>query len=92
MGDIVINPDTFFERLSSLYNAWKADKRSGEGSFGGADSIVVLTGKADQDTVYTKNNALHVRLRPLGRHARRESVYADHLRSFGFWAMNFRQR
>ncbi|KAK4938368.1 FACT complex subunit spt16 [Elasticomyces elasticus] len=59
MGDIVINPDTFFERLSSLYNSWKADKRSGEGSFGGADSIVVLTGKADQDTIYTKNNALH---------------------------------
>ncbi|KAK7888368.1 FACT complex subunit spt16 [Exophiala xenobiotica] len=59
MGDIVINADTFFERLSALYNSWKADKRAGDGSFGGADSIVILTGKADQDTQYTKSNALH---------------------------------
>ncbi|EXJ93667.1 xaa-Pro aminopeptidase [Capronia coronata CBS 617.96] len=59
MGDIVINANTFFERLTTLYNAWKADKRSGDGSFGGADTIVVLTGKADQDTQYVKNNAVH---------------------------------
>ncbi|EHY54917.1 FACT complex subunit spt16 [Exophiala dermatitidis] len=59
MSDIVINPDTFFDRLSTLYNAWKADKRSGDGSFGGADTIVILTGKADQETQYVKNNAVH---------------------------------
>ncbi|KIX94135.1 uncharacterized protein Z520_10161 [Fonsecaea multimorphosa CBS 102226] len=59
MSDIVINPDTFFERLQTLYNAWKADKRSGNEVFGGADSIVVLTGKAAEDTVYVKNNAVH---------------------------------
>lgn len=60
MSDIVINPDAFFDRLSTLYNSWKADKRSGDGSFGGADAIVILTGKADQDTQYVKNNAVHV--------------------------------
>ena len=60
MSDIVIQPGPFFERLTSFYNAWKADKRSGDGSFGGADTIVILTGKADQDTQYVKNNALHV--------------------------------
>lgn len=60
MTDIVINPTIFFDRLSTLYNAWKADKRSGDGSFGGADAIVVLTGKADQETQYVKNNAVHV--------------------------------
>ncbi|KIW99366.1 uncharacterized protein Z518_11354 [Rhinocladiella mackenziei CBS 650.93] len=60
MSDIVINADTFFDRLSTLYNAWKTDKRSGDGSFGGTDTIVILTGKADQqDTQYIKNNAVH---------------------------------
>lgn len=57
---IVINADIFFERLSSLYTSWKADKRSGDSLFGGAESIVVLTGKAEQESSYQKNNALHV--------------------------------
>jgi len=60
MSDIVINADTFFDRLSVLYNSWKADKRSQDAVFGGADSIVVLTGKAEQESTYQKNNALHV--------------------------------
>lgn len=62
MAEIIINSEVFFDRLSTLYNSWKADKRSGDGSFGGADSIVVVTGRADQDTQYVKNNAVHVRL------------------------------
>ena len=60
MGDIVINASVFFERLSALYASWKQDKRSSDGIFGGADSIVVVTGKAEQESVYQKNNALHV--------------------------------
>ena len=60
MGDIVINADVFFERLSALYASWKQDKRSSDGIFSGADSIVVVTGKAEQESVYQKNNALHV--------------------------------
>lgn len=60
MGDIVINANVFFERLSALYASWKQDKRSSDGIFSGADSIVVVTGKAEQESVYQKNNALHV--------------------------------
>ena len=61
MGDaIVINPDTFFDRLGHLHTAWKADKKAGDALFGGADSIVILTGKAEQESSYLKNQAFHV--------------------------------
>ncbi len=89
MGDIVINADTFFERLSTLYNSWKADKRAGDGSFVGADSIVILTGKADQDTQYTKSNALHVKFIPVATAATSAVASTDQSCSSGFWAMNF---
>jgi nucleosome binding factor SPN SPT16 subunit len=59
---IVINATTFFDRLSHFYTLWKADKRSGgDALFGGVGSIVVLAGKAEQESSYQKNNALHVR-------------------------------
>jgi nucleosome binding factor SPN SPT16 subunit len=59
---IVINANTFFDRLSHFYTLWKADKRSGgDALFGGVGSIVVLAGKAEQESSYQKNNALHVR-------------------------------
>jgi nucleosome binding factor SPN SPT16 subunit len=57
---IVINADAFFDRLTHFYNSWKSDKRAGDGVFGGADSIVVLAGKAEQESSYQKHNALHV--------------------------------
>jgi hypothetical protein len=57
---IVINADAFFDRLTHFYNLWKSDKRAGDGVFGGADSIVVLAGKAEQESSYQKHNALHV--------------------------------
>lgn len=57
---IVINAKNFHDRLAALYNAWKADKRSSDGTFAGADSLVIVTGKADEETVYHKNNAIHV--------------------------------
>jgi len=61
MSDISIAAKPFFDRLSGLYASWKQEKRSNEGAFGGADSIVVITGKAEQDvSIYQKNNALHV--------------------------------
>ncbi|EXJ60662.1 xaa-Pro aminopeptidase [Cladophialophora yegresii CBS 114405] len=61
MTDVQVDATAFFERLQSLYNAWKADKRAGSGNeaFGGADTIIVLTGKAADETVYVKNNAIH---------------------------------
>jgi Xaa-Pro aminopeptidase len=58
---IVINADTFFDRLGQLYSSWKSDKRSGDALFGGVESLVVLTGKAEQESSYLKHNALHVR-------------------------------
>ena len=63
MADVQVDATAFFDRLQSLYNLWKADKRSGSGGnelFGGADTIIILTGKAQEDTVYAKNNAMHV--------------------------------
>lgn len=58
---IVINATTFYNRLSRFYTSWKADKRSGgDGLFAGATSIVVLAGKAEQESSYQKNNSLHV--------------------------------
>ena len=57
---IVINADAFFDRLSHFYTSWKSDKRSGDALFSGADSIVVLAGKAEQENSYQKHNALHV--------------------------------
>jgi hypothetical protein len=63
MADVQVDAPAFFERLQALYNLWKADKRSGTGGnelFGGADTIVILTGKAAEETVYVKNNAVHV--------------------------------
>jgi nucleosome binding factor SPN SPT16 subunit len=60
MSEVTIAAEPFFDRLSNFYATWKADKRSSDGVFGGADSIVVITGKAEQDaSVYQKNNTLH---------------------------------
>ncbi|KAE8348222.1 FACT complex subunit spt16 [Aspergillus coremiiformis] len=57
--EIVIDKTTFFNRLSSFYTAWKADKRSSHGVFGGVGSIVVLMGKTDEANSFQKNNAIH---------------------------------
>lgn len=59
--DIVIDKATFFNRLSNFYTAWKADKRSGNGVFGGVGSIVILMGKTDEANSFQKANAMHVR-------------------------------
>lgn len=58
---IAIDKNTFFNHLSNFYASWKADKRSGNALFGGADSIVVLMGKTKTDeSAFQKNNAMHV--------------------------------
>lgn len=60
MADAIkIDAKVFFERLQILLNSWKTDKRSGDTQFGGADSIVVLTGKSEPENSFVKNNALH---------------------------------
>lgn len=58
--EIVIDKNTFVNRLSNFYTAWKADKRSGNALFGGAGSIVILMGKTDEENSFQKNNAMHV--------------------------------
>ncbi|KAK3953039.1 FACT complex subunit-domain-containing protein [Pseudoneurospora amorphoporcata] len=59
MADIKIDSKVFQERVSHFYNAWKADKRSGDALFGGVSSIVVLMGKVDENPEFHKNNAMH---------------------------------
>jgi len=56
----VIDKTTFFNRLTSFYAAWKADRRSGNTVFGGVGSIVILMGKTDEANSFQKNNAIHV--------------------------------
>lgn len=58
---IAIDKNNFFNHLSNLYASWKADKRSGNALFGGADSMVILMGKTKSDeSSFQKNNAMHV--------------------------------
>ena len=59
--EIVIDKAVFFNRLSSFYAAWKADKRSNNTVFSGVGSIVILMGKTDEANSFQKNNAMHVR-------------------------------
>lgn len=60
MADAIkIDAKVFFERLQILLNSWRADKRSGDSQFAGADSIVILTGKSEPENSFVKNNALH---------------------------------
>jgi len=58
--EIIIDKGNFFNRLSSFYAAWKADRRSGNAVFGGVGSIVILMGKTDEANSFQKNNAMHV--------------------------------
>ncbi|OJK03321.1 hypothetical protein ASPACDRAFT_76395 [Aspergillus aculeatus ATCC 16872] len=57
--EIVIDKNTFFNRLTSFYSAWKADRRSNNATFGGVSSIVILMGKTDEANSFQKNNAMH---------------------------------
>lgn len=58
---IAIDKNIFFNHLSNFCASWKADKRSGNALFGGAESIVILMGKTKTDeSSFQKNNAMHV--------------------------------
>ncbi|KAF2146297.1 uncharacterized protein K452DRAFT_305247 [Aplosporella prunicola CBS 121167] len=58
--EISISKEVFHDRLSSFISQWKADKRSGDAVFGGASSIVVLVGKANESSIYPKNVAFQL--------------------------------
>lgn len=61
MGDEVkIDKSLFHDRLSSFIAQWKNDKRSGDAIFNAAGSIVIITGKAEDEQVFQKNNAFQV--------------------------------
>lgn len=61
MAEISIDGKLFQERISHFANAWKADKRTGDGVFAGVSSIVVLMGKVEDEPDVGKSNAMHVR-------------------------------
>ena len=62
MGDeITIDKTIFHDRLSSFINQWKNDKRVGDALFSGAESIVLLVGKASETGTYSKTTAFQVR-------------------------------
>jgi nucleosome binding factor SPN SPT16 subunit len=48
-GGIEIDKTLFHDRLSSFLTKWKADKRSGDSIFGGANSICICVGKGDEN-------------------------------------------
>ena len=54
-----IDKQVFQDRLSQFISTWKADKRSGDASFGGVGSIVILMGKNEESSSFFKNNAMH---------------------------------
>ena len=65
MGDKVeINAELFHNRLHQFITEWRADKRNGDALFGGVGSIVILTGKSEDQNqlTYRKSNAMHVSL------------------------------
>jgi nucleosome binding factor SPN SPT16 subunit len=59
--EIVIDKQLFHDRLSSFITKWKADKRSGNATFGDVGSIAVLVGKAGEPGFYQKPTAFQVR-------------------------------
>mmetsp|Transcript_4057 Transcript_4057/g.6766 ORF Transcript_4057/g.6766 Transcript_4057/m.6766 type:complete len:1035 (+) Transcript_4057:3-3107(+) len=58
MGEVSINPVIFWERLAKLHKSWTSD-REANGIWKGADALVVDTGAANEDMVYSKSGALH---------------------------------
>ncbi len=58
--EIKIDKQLFQDRLAHFVSAWKADKRAGDASFGGVGSIVVLLGKTEENSMFSKGNAVHV--------------------------------
>lgn len=43
--EVIIDKQTFGDRLASFLSQWKADKRAGDSVFAGVGSIVIAKGK-----------------------------------------------
>ncbi|KAI0148751.1 FACT complex subunit SPT16 [Xylariaceae sp. FL1272] len=61
MAEIKIDAKLFHERIAQFVSAWKNDKRASDnGVFAQVSSILVLTGKVDENAAeFHKNNAMH---------------------------------
>ncbi|MCJ1415358.1 FACT complex subunit spt16 [Xylographa parallela] len=57
--EVQIDKQVFHDRLGQFVSAWKADKRSGDALFSSVGSIVILLGKAEENAIFQKNNAMH---------------------------------
>lgn len=57
--EVVIDSDTFHERLASLITAWKQDKRNGDSIFQAATSLAIISGKST-DEQNIKSRAIQV--------------------------------
>ena len=58
--EIRIDKQLFYDRLSHLISAWKADKRANDTLFGAVGSILVLLGRTEDSSSFQKSNAVHV--------------------------------
>lgn len=58
--EVSIDKNTFHTRLSGLISQWKADKRAAEPQFGGAGSLLVVMGKSEEETGFSKVSAIQV--------------------------------
>ena len=87
-----INAELFHNRLHQFITEWRADKRNGDVLFGGVGSIVILTGKSEDQNqlTYRKSNAMHVSLFREPSSIPHEAK-ADHNvdTSFGYLVTNF---
>lgn len=65
MAAPVINPEAFWKRVEALHKHWQENKDS---QWGGADSVMIVAGKGEEDTtVYWNSVAAQVRRqRPVG--------------------------
>ena len=78
---VTIDKAVFHNRLAAFLAAWKTDKRSGDSLFGGADSIVLLVGKASDAGDSQKTNAFQV-----GHCTPLHTTPSANPRSCGCWA------
>jgi len=58
MGDLSVDPVTFWERLSKLHKTWNAERQQDNSVWKGADALVIDSGGLNDDEVYSKSASL----------------------------------
>ena len=77
---VKIDGAIFHERLSSFLTTWKNDKRAGDAIFGGASSLILLSGKSEEAAGFYKTGAFQVRNLATSE----PSMMTDSLHSYGY--------